>query len=98
MGTKREEQGVRLGEEGGEVIEEERKVSVKKMEGIEEGGRDIIRQKLNKVQESYEEMIRVMDRLQGRCIYCGLIYKIGLGVLHKYSNYSKVEKDGYGRE
>ena len=42
MGIKREDEDVRWGEEGGEVIAEERKVSVKETEEMKEGGRDII--------------------------------------------------------
>lgn len=35
-------------------------------------GRQIIAQQLRALQESHETMIKVMDQLQGQCIYCGL--------------------------
>jgi hypothetical protein len=55
-----------------------RKEEAQEEEGIqadtEEGkGVDVIAQRLRVLQESYKNMIAVMDRLQGGCIYCQLI-------------------------
>ena len=71
-------------------------------------GPQFISQQLRAVQGSYENMIKVMDRLQGQCIYCTLINKGGRmgesitrglgseGQLHAYDDCFNAEADGCG--
>ena len=70
-------------------------------------GRYFISQQLKAKQELHKAMIKVMDWLQGQCIYCTLMYK-GLmgesitgglgsqGQLHEYNNCFNVEADRCG--
>jgi len=58
----------------------------------EEGkGVEVIAQRLRALQESYESMIAVMDRLQGECIYCALSMKGER--LHAYSKCTKAKAE-----
>jgi hypothetical protein len=73
-----------------------------------QNGPTTIAAKLKAVQESYEDMIKVMDQLQGQCIYCTLIHEGGQigasilqghrcqGQLHTYSECLDAEEDGCG--
>jgi superfamily II DNA or RNA helicase len=79
-----------------------------KQEGEQEpNGQAAIAEKLKEVQGMHEAMIGVMDRLQGRCIYCELIkggrtgesISQGLGSqgqLHAYNDCFEAEADGCG--
>jgi len=61
----------------------------------EPSGRQFISQQLRALQESYESMIKVMDKLQGECIYCTVaIEKEEQGQLHAYSECTKAQADG----
>ncbi len=90
-----------------------RKEGAQEEEGMqadtEEGkGVEVIARRLGALQESYESMIAVMDRLQGGCIYCQLIIKggeTGQGIppesgsqaqLHTYNNCPEAEADKCG--
>jgi superfamily II DNA helicase RecQ len=71
------------------------------------GPQDIARQ-LKEIEEEHKVMIKVMNQLQGQCIYCGIMIRgggsgsgrggegSGSGLLHTYSNCHKAEADGCG--
>jgi len=61
-------------------------------------GQDFIGQKLRAVEESYEDMIKVIDQLQGgECIYCTImINEEEQGQLHRYSDCTEAKADGCG--
>ena len=67
---------------------------------LQPSGQDFITQKLHAIQESHEAMIKVMDQLQGECIYCALTVldepgvepKFG-GPLHAYSECPSAKED-----
>lgn len=79
----------------GSIEEEEREGIEAESKRKKEGGAEIIAKRLRALQESHESMIRVMDRLQGRCIYCELM-KGEEGQLHGYSDCIDAEADGCG--
>jgi superfamily II DNA helicase RecQ len=91
----KEEEGDRRAEEEGGIEEEEA------------NGAQVIQQRLKASQERHERMIGVMDRLQGRCIYCELINggRMGesisqgrgsQGQLHTYGDCFEAEASGCG--
>lgn len=60
-------------------------------------GADIIQRRLGRVQASQEQMIAVMDRLQGDCIYCGLMLKEhARGRAHAYKDCWQAVESGCG--
>lgn len=60
-------------------------------------GADIIQRRLGRVQASQEQMIAVMDRLQGDCIYCGLMHKEhARGRAHAYKDCRHAVETGCG--
>ena len=71
------------------------------------GGRHFIEQSLRAKQESHDAMIKVMDLLQGQCLYCTLIKKGEMGEsisegsgsqgqLHQYNDCFNAEADRCG--
>jgi len=63
----------------------------------EPSGQQMIRQRLRALEEEHKNMIKVMNRLQGQCIYCMLIHKQGhrsFEELHEYTEclYAKADK------
>lgn len=66
-------------------------------EGEEVRGTTVIEQRLKEVQAAQEQMIAVMDQLQGNCIYCGLI-RGGDGEPHPYQGCVEAEACGCGME
>jgi superfamily II DNA helicase RecQ len=76
--------------------------------GHEPSGREFIARQLEASQESYEAMIKVMDRLQGQCVYCTLMHQGGWmgasisqghrcqGQLHTYRECLDAEAEGCG--
>ncbi|TGO31480.1 hypothetical protein BHYA_0676g00010 [Botrytis hyacinthi] len=61
-------------------------------------GADIIQRRLGQVEASQEQMVAVMDRLQGDCIYCGLIKKEhARGRAHAYQDCLNAVTSGCGR-
>jgi superfamily II DNA helicase RecQ len=60
-------------------------------------GAVVIKQRLEQEQARQEQMIEVMDRLQGSCICCGLIQgEHSGGIGHKYQDCPEAEKLGCG--
>jgi hypothetical protein len=60
-------------------------------------GADIIQRRLGQVELSQEQMIEVMDRLQGNCIYCGLIQReYARGKVHTYKDCPQAVEAGCG--
>ena len=70
-----------------------------KEEGVDRvvSGATVIGERLKEVQASQEEMIEVMNQLQGSCIYCGLI-KGKDCIPHTYKDCIKAEAAGCGVE
>jgi superfamily II DNA helicase RecQ len=67
----------------------------------EPSGQQIIGQRLRALEEKHESMIKVMNQLQGQCIYCTLMYKQGhkaFGELHAYTECLHAEEKGCGFE
>ncbi|KAK6591595.1 hypothetical protein H4I96_12289 [Botrytis cinerea] len=61
-------------------------------------GADIIQRRLGQVEASQEQMMAVMDRLQGDCIYCGLMKKEhARGRAHAYQDCLDAVASGCGR-
>jgi hypothetical protein len=96
-------------EERVEVIgEHEGGVSEKVIGEREDSGGDMIQQRLKATEELQQQMMEVMDQLQGVCIYCGLIhgrstrestlYERGLEGPHEYKDCREAERDGCGLE
>jgi hypothetical protein len=60
-------------------------------------GADMIQRRLGRVQASQEQMIAVMDGLQGDCIYCGLMQKEhARGRAHAYKDCRQAVESGCG--
>lgn len=60
-------------------------------------GADIIQGRLGQVQASQEQMVAVMDRLQGDCIYCGLMRRERTrGRAHPYQDCQHAAESGCG--
>ena len=74
----------------------------------EPSGQQMIGRRLRALQEAHDCMIKVMNRLQGQCIYCTLTHKEGwmgksishghksIGELHEYKECLDAEADGCG--
>lgn len=59
-------------------------------------GRYFIDQQLRAQQDSYDAIVKVMDDLQGQCIYCALWGSGSEGPFHKYSDCREAEANGFG--
>jgi superfamily II DNA helicase RecQ len=60
-------------------------------------GADIIQGRLGQVQASQKQMVEVMDRLQGDCIFCGLMQKEhARGRAHAYKDCQHAVESGCG--
>jgi hypothetical protein len=79
--------------------EEQEPVTTKEEEDEAEAitGADVIQRRLVQVQASQEQLIEVMDRLQGHCIFCGLIQKESVrGEAHAYKDCRQAVESGCG--
>jgi len=90
--SRRAQQG--QGQEEKEEEEEEEEEEVEQAEQ-QPSGPQIIGQRLRGEQELYESMIKVMDDLQGQCIYCTTMIE-EQRPLHTYSECTEAVADGCG--
>ena len=94
----------RIGRKGEEVKGGYKSKPDREQDGEQDGeqepnGQQIIRQRLRALEEKHESMIKVMNQLQGQCIYCTLMYKRGhmsFEELHAYTECLHAEEKGCG--
>jgi RecQ zinc-binding len=101
----RTEQGREEAEREEAEREEAEREEAEREEQEVNGPQDIARQ-LKEIEEEHKVMIKVMNQLQGQCIYCGIMMSgsgsgrggegSGSGLLHTYSNCRKAEAEGCG--
>jgi superfamily II DNA or RNA helicase len=105
-----ERRGVQGGWQGqGEQENKQEGQQGREQEGKQEpSGQQMIGQRLRALQEAHDSMIKAMDRLQGRCIYCTLMHKHGqmgasisqghrsIGELHEYAECLDAKAEGCG--
>jgi superfamily II DNA helicase RecQ len=77
--------------------EEQEQATTEENEAEAITGADVIQRRLVQAQASQEQLIEVMDRLQGHCIFCGLIQKeYARGAAHAYKDCPQAVESGCG--